>query len=302
LLLDAGADPDAGFLWDGLASPFTALTGAFGGGEQLQPPHPAGRDLAVLLLEAGADANDSQTLYNLHLGHVGDHASHLELLYAHGLGRGDGGSWHRRLGDAHPSPSQLVEDELLVAAEHGWARRAALVLDHGVDVHGLGTRHPVHRGLNAWELAVRGGHTRVVELLAAAGARPAEADPVLDLLGALAAGDRGTALRLQAHVHDARVRVPDHLVEAAERGRLDAVNLMIELGWNVDVRAVAQAHHQTALHGAAYGGHLDVVQALVAHGADPTIEDTSFRATPQGWAEHAGRVAVAEYLAALPPT
>lgn len=33
LLLERGADPDAGFLWDGLTSPFTVLTGAFGGGE-----------------------------------------------------------------------------------------------------------------------------------------------------------------------------------------------------------------------------------------------------------------------------
>ena len=42
LLLEAGADPNAGFLWEGLAPPFTALTGAFGGGEDRanQPPHP----------------------------------------------------------------------------------------------------------------------------------------------------------------------------------------------------------------------------------------------------------------------
>ena len=41
LLLDAGADPNAGFLWEGLAPPFTALTAAFGGGEDRanQPPH-----------------------------------------------------------------------------------------------------------------------------------------------------------------------------------------------------------------------------------------------------------------------
>ena len=43
LLLDAGADPNAGYLWRGLASPFTALTGVFGEGEQgagRQPRHP----------------------------------------------------------------------------------------------------------------------------------------------------------------------------------------------------------------------------------------------------------------------
>jgi hypothetical protein len=65
LLLDAGADPNAGYLWDG-TYPFTALTGAFGGGEDKtnQPPHRHALALARLLLEGGADPNDSQALYN----------------------------------------------------------------------------------------------------------------------------------------------------------------------------------------------------------------------------------------------
>src|SRR5262249_30894110 len=33
LLVEHGADPNAGFLWRGNVPPFTALTGAFGGGE-----------------------------------------------------------------------------------------------------------------------------------------------------------------------------------------------------------------------------------------------------------------------------
>ena len=67
LLLDHGADPDTGYLWHGLPSPFTALTGCFGegeGGPINQPAHPHGIALARALLEAGADANDAQTLYN----------------------------------------------------------------------------------------------------------------------------------------------------------------------------------------------------------------------------------------------
>ncbi|MBO0813183.1 MAG: ankyrin repeat domain-containing protein, partial [Microlunatus sp.] len=53
-LLDAGADPNAGYLWHGLRSPFTALTCALGGGEQDQPLHPAAIELARMLLDAGA--------------------------------------------------------------------------------------------------------------------------------------------------------------------------------------------------------------------------------------------------------
>ena len=72
-LLDHGADPNAGFLWHGLTTPFTALTGAFGGGEQDQPPHPHAPVLARLLLERGADPNDAQALYNRMFGPSNDH-------------------------------------------------------------------------------------------------------------------------------------------------------------------------------------------------------------------------------------
>ena len=84
LLLDHGADPNAGYLWEG-TYPFTALTGAFGGGEDRgnQPPHPQGLALARLLLEAGADPNDSQTLYNRQFE---PDDAHLRLLIEFGLG------------------------------------------------------------------------------------------------------------------------------------------------------------------------------------------------------------------------
>ena len=74
LLLAHGADPNAGFLWGGLYA-FTALTGAFGEGEDgvNQPPHPHRDALARLLLDARADPNDSQTLYNRHFRNDNDH-------------------------------------------------------------------------------------------------------------------------------------------------------------------------------------------------------------------------------------
>jgi hypothetical protein len=96
LLLARGADPNAGFLWRGLVPPFTALTGAFGDGEDgiNQPPHPHRDALARLLLEAGADPNDAQALYNRHFGRNDDH---LKLLLSYGLGRDKGGPWLGRL-------------------------------------------------------------------------------------------------------------------------------------------------------------------------------------------------------------
>ena len=99
LLLDAGADPESGYLWQGLTPPFTALTGCFGEGEQgpgRQPRHPEWEPLTRLLLDRGADANDGQTLYNRMFGRDD---SHLELLFEYGLGTGDGGVWQERLGE-----------------------------------------------------------------------------------------------------------------------------------------------------------------------------------------------------------
>jgi hypothetical protein len=149
LLLERGADPNAGYLWEG-HYPFTALTGAFGRGEGDPPPHQYSLQLARLLLESGADPNDSQTIYN-YAWSRGE--QWLELLLDHGLGTGSGGPWHARLGSAHPTPAQLVQDALVWATYYDNAERVRLLLSHGVEADGRGTGHPLVEGHTAYQIA-----------------------------------------------------------------------------------------------------------------------------------------------------
>ncbi len=211
LLLDAGADPNAGYLWRGMSTPFTALTGIFGEGEQgprRQPRHPIASELATLLLQRGAHPVDQQTLYN-RMFRADD--SHLELLFAHGLADAGPGPWERALGEAMETRQQMWQRQITWAAEHGFAQRLDLLARHGVDI---------------------------------AGAQPVSAV------------------------------FPDDLNALDDDGA-------------------------TPLHHAAWAGDLELIQRLLDAGADPSITDRRFEATPQGWAEHAYQTEAAEMLGSV---
>jgi ankyrin repeat protein len=91
---------------------------------------------------------------------------------------------------------------------------------------------------------------------------------------------------------DADVYRGTPLAWAAAKGRVRAVRRLLELGAGPDVRGTFGGPRHgvgtTALHHAAESGHLEVIEALLAAGADPTVEDEVYRATPAGWAEHNG--------------
>jgi ketosteroid isomerase-like protein len=89
-------------------------------------------------------------------------------------------------------------------------------------------------------------------------------------------------------------RCPDQLVHAAEQNSYDAVALLIELGFDVNARS-----RTAPLHEAAMRGNVLVIRLLLDHGADPNIHDTSYDATPAGWAEHHGQHQAQQLLEAL---
>lgn len=282
LLLEQGADPNAGYLWEGLIPPFTALTGALGGGGSI-PKHSQELALARLLLEAGADANDGQALYNQGWGESAGE-EWLELLFEFGLGTGDGGPWRRRFGDRQDSPGKMVEDLLIAAAKHGFTDRVRRLLDRGVDPEGREIKHPIYRGRSPVQEAALNGHMEIVAMLVAAGASW-EHDQVDELIATAMSGDRDAVERLLAADAGLRERAiercPDQLVRAAEQDSYEAVELLIELGFDVNARS-----RTASLHEAAMRGNLAVIRLLLEHGADPNLRDTGYDATPAGWAEH----------------
>jgi ankyrin repeat protein len=311
LLLDHGADPNAGYLWHGLIPAFTALTGALGSGEGDQPRHPHGPALARTLLAAGADPNDGQALYNRQFG---SDDSHLVLLFSHGLGRGDGGPWRARLGERTDSPAELIQEQLQWAVTHDMRDRVRLLAEHGADLRSP-FKSPEDRlvkcynacdGRTPAQVAAVCGCLAVLDWLAEHGGVPRPAAEGADgLIAAALAGDRPAAQRLAGHAGAARAQRPGLIVWAASRRAWLAVPLLAELGWDVNARARADAPveqgWETALHAAAGDGEIDAARMLIELGADPGIRDARFSATPLGWAEHFGHQAMADYLRPLTP-
>lgn len=303
LLLDAGADPDAGYLWHGLATPFTVLTGVFGEGELgpvRQPRHPHSLALARLLLAAGADPNDGQALYNRMFQPGNDH---LELLLEFGLGRGDGGPWKRLLGDALDAPAQMLRGQLAWAVTHGMTPRVRLLVERGhVDLAA-----PFDRGATVTAVAATTGHLDLADYLVAHGAPPLDLAPDEELITAALAADRARADALMAAhpglLDQVRAARPALVTWAAACGSVPAVELLAELGFDVNARGRTdmpsdQPWH-TALHKAAEDGNLELARTLLRLGADPGIRDARFDSTPLGWARYFEQGAVADLLEPL---
>jgi ankyrin repeat protein len=307
LLLDHGADPNAGYLWHGLTTPFTALTGALGSGEGDQPAHPHGLALARTLLAAGADPNDGQALYNRQFG---SDDTHLRLLLGHGLGRGDGGPWRARLGESVDSPYELVRGQLWWAIVHDMRDRVRLLAEHGADLRtpfeapgGRPSALRTSHDKTPAEVAALCGCPSVLAWLVENGAPRPAAEGVDGLIAAVLAGDRPTVDRLRHHAAQVREQRPGLIVWAAARRAWHAFPLLAELGFDVNARArtdvpMEQAW-ETALHEVASTGEVAIARLLIDLGADPGIRDARFDATPLGWAEHFHQDAMADFLRPL---
>lgn len=289
LLLDHGANPNAQFD-DGWGNPFKVLTGVIGHGEGNRPPHPQARELALLLIERGADPYDSQALYDTSI--AGDDTTWLDLLWT-------ASERHDRLGKWRESSASSISgnvplsalDYLLgnaVTSNH--LKRAEWLLTHGASADGVHayTNRPLR------EEALINGHAVMADLLLRHGARPLPLGGQSAFQAACLQLDRDTARKL-ARQHPEYLQNAAPMLIAALQGRADVIALLLELGMDVDI---ADETGQRGLHNAVAGGSIDVVKLLVARGADIDRPTTRFGGA-MGFAAHFERRDIASFLLPL---
>lgn len=289
LLIERGADPNAHYMWGGQYK-FTALTGLFGQGESgpvRQPEHPEFVAFARLLLDAGANPNDSQAAYNRMF--LPDNTC-LELLLEYGLSRNDKNNWLLQENDKLvPHPGKTMHYQLIWALKRGMTERAKLLVDHGVDVN------KSEDGRTPYEWAQLGGDRELAEYLVANGATATQLSDADTFRGACMSADRDlaeTMLRQKPElIADVLEAHPELIHDAAGSNNLAAVSLMLELG--LDVNHMTST---TPLHSAAWSGHIDMVKLLIENGADTTLRDLNHFSPPIGWAIYNGQHDMVAFL------
>src|SRR5262245_26656349 len=88
-------------------------------------------------------------------------------------------------------------------------------------------------------------------------------------------------------------QLSDQFLEAAKKGDVTELKKLLDQGVKVDS---TNKYGVTALGFACSKGHLDAVQLLVERGANVNAEDTFYNATPISWAIENGHNDIVKYL------
>jgi ankyrin repeat protein/peroxiredoxin len=235
------------------------------------------RDVAAFLIQAGADVNSKHAEGGstpLHYAVLTNHPDVVEVLLDH----------HADV----KAPYKSRQTALHLAAARGYGRIATLLIAHGAEVNARDDNGATPLSEAAWT-----GETEMVKLLLAKGAHASDVNPQTGMTPLHAAASRGyreVAAALvdagaRADVRDKNGATPLYL--ALQFQRMDVIDLLVR-GKSVDVKAVLRDEvlrgqtnivkmlvefmpplgSTTLLHDAALKGHLDILELLLAHGAD----------------------------------
>jgi uncharacterized protein len=292
LLLDHGADPND-FYMAGDAK-YSVLTGVAGEGEQDAPRQPYARALFELMLERGAEPFDIQVLYNTHFS--GDILWWLELVYTHTINTERGGAWNDPewsmfdMG-AYGSGARFL---LEVAVRKRNIPLAEWVLAHGANPNAAPARDPRFPKRSVYELARMEGLAEMADLLARFGA--VRTEPVLDererFVDACLRIDAGEVRRLLAG-HPEYLQSAAAMFEAAKRDRPDALALLLDLGFALEIQ---DRTGKRALHEAATANARRAAEFLIERGAEIDPREPHYNGTPISWAAHFERLEMVDFL------
>ncbi len=275
VLLRHGADPNTEVVPDDLPdNPLSCLYAATGLNN-----NPA---LALALLEAGANPNDSESLY-----HSTEHSdlACMKLLLAHGASKQCANALRhildredkegaRLLLAAGADPNEANDRGETALHWAVWRGRSGAVVATLLD-GGAALDAQRADGRTAYALAVQTGQTEVAALLKARGART-EVSALDRFVGTCTPGNAVAPPEIPP---GSERLLPD----LAMSHRTAAVRALLDAGVPVDTRGDMGA---TALHWACWKGYADLVEMLLASGASLTIEDQKFQGTPPGWFGH----------------
>ncbi len=146
--------------------------------------------------------------------------------------------------------------------------------------------------------AVQEHEQQAIEALLRLGAKPdlaaaAGLGRLDELREHLARGDQQGSAVSPASSHKTSMQAAMSL--AAQYGQTQAMKMLLDHGVDPNLPLGLAA---TPLHQAAWHDRREIVELLLSRGADPTVRDTRFDATPAGWAAHNGHPELAELLRA----
>jgi hypothetical protein len=304
LLLEAGADPDAGYAVPEHANSFSALYGTISVSED--------RARTTVLLEGGASPSDGNSTY--HAVETFD----LDLLTAlceHGIEKEDASYTVKHAIDMrwtaairllldHGADPNAVHPHAGETTLHWAVKRAASgeviewLLKAGADVHARTTGGRAAflniLGYTPYEFALRLGHGEGVVRMEAAGAAYHPSEPE-KFVFAVARGD-GDAARARAGAWEDVPEADRNLLPHwAQQGGAEAVALGVELGFALDATGWMGL---TAVHWAALRGDVAMLDVLLAGGA-PVVDLGGYFGSPTKTATDCQWYATGDYTAVL---
>ncbi|MFK7889926.1 MAG: ankyrin repeat domain-containing protein [Granulosicoccus sp.] len=275
-LLEHGADPDTHIILNDTYR-FTALTGAMGEGEQgvNQPPHQYADAMAALLLEAGANPNDGQGLYNTMFTDSGD--KWLSVLLSRGLNANAPLNWQD---SDHDVPVTTLDYQLASAVDSNRQARVQMLLDAGANPNTCNTynNRAIHTN------ALLAGHATVALLLEEKGAIAEQLD-FKDQFQLACVREDHASISTLLDTHPSLTEDATLLHAAAEHASLQVVKTLIARGFDINGQS---KHGRTLLHHFALINDSENIRVLLDLGARADLRDGSYHSLPSGFAAYSG--------------